>query len=47
MGVQRMLTKSQFIYLLNKWLLVPDMRHELVMAFGVRKKNRVSSHLLE
>lgn len=37
MGAQRMLTKSQFIYLLNKWLLLPDMRHELSMAFGVRK----------
>lgn len=35
MGAQRMLTKSQFIYLLDKWLLLPDMRHELIMAFGV------------
>ncbi|KAI5642154.1 EF-hand domain pair domain-containing protein [Phthorimaea operculella] len=32
---QRMLTKDQFIYMLDKWVMEPDMNHELKMAFKV------------
>lgn len=32
-GVTRMLTKDQFIYMLNLWVRESDIRHELELAF--------------
>lgn len=34
-GVTRMLTKDQFIYMLNLWVRESDIRHELELAFQV------------
>lgn len=34
-GTTRMLTKEQFIYILDKWVLTPDIKHELLLAFKV------------
>ncbi|CAB3234068.1 unnamed protein product [Arctia plantaginis] len=33
--VTRMLTREQFIYILNLWFLHPDIKHELKLAFQV------------
>lgn len=33
--VTRMLTRGQFIYILNLWVLLPDIKHELKLAFQV------------
>lgn len=35
-GVNRMLTKDQFIYMLNLWVVEPEIKHELELAFAVR-----------
>ncbi|XP_049872164.1 uncharacterized protein LOC126373723 [Pectinophora gossypiella] len=35
MGTHRMLIKDQFIYILNQWVMEPDMKHELKLAFKV------------
>ncbi|XP_038222618.1 troponin C, slow skeletal and cardiac muscles-like [Zerene cesonia] len=34
-GITRMLTKEQMIYMLNKWTLRPNLKHELKLAFKV------------
>ncbi|XP_045451426.1 calmodulin-like [Melitaea cinxia] len=34
-GTTRVITKDQFIYVLNKWILMPDIKHELKLAFKV------------
>nr|XP_026495773.1 calmodulin-like [Vanessa tameamea] len=34
-GIIRMITKDQFIYMLDKWILMPDIKHELKLAFKV------------
>ncbi|XP_023948603.1 calmodulin-like [Bicyclus anynana] len=34
-GINRVLTKDQFIYLLDKWVIEPDLKHELKLAFKV------------
>ncbi|CAK1555770.1 unnamed protein product [Leptosia nina] len=34
-GVTRMLTKDQLIYMLNKWTIQSDLKHELKLAFKV------------
>ncbi|KAJ0174648.1 hypothetical protein K1T71_009756 [Dendrolimus kikuchii] len=34
-GVTRMLTKEQVIFILNKWVLEPDLKHELSLAFKI------------
>lgn len=34
-GVTRMLTKDQVLYILNKNVLTPIIRHELTLAFKV------------
>lgn len=31
----RMLTKEQFIYILDKWVIEADLKHELKLAFKV------------
>ncbi|XP_072944990.1 uncharacterized protein [Epargyreus clarus] len=34
-GVTKMLTRDQLIYMLDKWILEPDLKHELKLAFKV------------
>lgn len=34
-GALRLLTREQVIYMLNKWVLEPDIKHELCLAFKV------------
>lgn len=34
-GVLRILTWEQFIYMLNKWVLEPEIKHEVLLAFKV------------
>ena len=34
-GVTRMLTKDQFIYILNLWVQDAEIKHELILAFKV------------
>ncbi|CAH2092917.1 unnamed protein product [Euphydryas editha] len=34
-GATRMITKDQFIYILNKWVLMPDIKNEIKLAFKV------------
>lgn len=38
-GVTRLITKDQFIYMLDKWVLEPELRHELILAFKVSYYN--------
>lgn len=35
-GVLRVLTKDQFIYMLNVWVQEAEIKHELLLAFQVR-----------
>lgn len=37
-GTTRVITKDQFIYVLNEWILMPDIKHELKLAFNVMKQ---------
>ncbi|CAH0725764.1 unnamed protein product, partial [Brenthis ino] len=34
-GITRMLTKEQFIYMLDKWVIEADIKHEIKLAFKV------------
>ncbi|XP_059052707.1 uncharacterized protein LOC131847228 isoform X4 [Achroia grisella] len=34
-GVTRMLTKEQFIYILDKWIVKANLKHELLLAFKI------------
>ncbi|XP_030040400.1 calmodulin-like protein 6 [Manduca sexta] len=34
-GTTKMLTKDQFIYMLNKWVIEPNITHELLLAFKI------------
>lgn len=34
-GVTRMLTRDQFIYILNTWVIEAEIKHELLLAFEV------------
>lgn len=34
-SVTRQLTKEQFLYLLDQWIIEPEIKHELKLAFKV------------
>ncbi|VVC92132.1 uncharacterized protein LOC126966272 [Leptidea sinapis] len=34
-AVTRMITRDQFIYMINKWTILPDLKHEIKLAFKV------------
>lgn len=38
-GALRILTWEQLIYMLDKWVLEPEIKHELVLAFKVNMFN--------
>lgn len=34
-GLSRLITKDQFLYMINKWVIEANIKHELMLAFEV------------